>query len=74
MSKKSKKKLKKKERLALLKASANSRKTRKPEKKSVKKTAPKVSADRNGHAVAKVKKGRLVYFFGDGRSLSLIHI
>jgi pyruvate,orthophosphate dikinase len=68
MSKKSKKKLKKKQRLALLKAAANSRKTRKPAKKSAKKATAKASAERNGHPGAKVKKGRLVYFFGDGRS------
>jgi pyruvate,orthophosphate dikinase len=64
MSKKSKKKLKKKERLSLLKSAANSRKTAKPAKKK----AVKVAADRNGHSVAKAKKGRLVYFFGDGRT------
>jgi pyruvate,orthophosphate dikinase len=68
MSKKSKKKLKKKARLALLKAAANSRKSRKLEKKSAKKADTKVSAARNGHTAAKPKKGRLVYFFGDGRS------
>ena len=64
MSKKSKKKLKKKERQALLKSAANSRKAA----KSGKKAALKLTADRNGHAAAKAKKGRLVYFFGDGRS------
>src|SRR5277367_3445927 len=63
MSKKSKKKLKKKERLTLLKAAANSRKVR----KSAKKGGSKLVADRNGHAAAKPKKGRLVYFFGEGR-------
>jgi len=64
MSKKSKKKLKKKERLSLAKTDTSSRKTTKPTKKK----AVKLAADRNGHAVAKAKKGRLVYFFGDGRS------
>ncbi|HUB67270.1 MAG TPA: pyruvate, phosphate dikinase [Candidatus Methylacidiphilales bacterium] len=64
MSKKSKKKLKKKERLSLLKAAANSRKLRKAGKRN----SGKVAADRNGHASAKPKKGRLVYFFGEGRA------
>ena len=64
MSKKSKKKLKKKERLSLLKATANTRK----KSKSAKKPAIKLVATRNGHAEAKAKKGKLVYFFGDGRS------
>jgi len=66
MSKKSKKKLKKQERLVLLKAKASgkSSKARKPEKKA----AAKPDVSRNGHAAAKAKKGRLVYFFGDGRS------
>jgi len=64
MSKKSKKKLKKKDRSSLLKTSPNSRKAAKPEKKA----AIKLTADRNGHAAAKAKKGKLVYFFGDGRS------
>ena len=64
MSKKSKKKLKKKDRHALLKAGLNSRKGR----KSAKKTAEKLAPDRNGHTAAKAKKGKLVYFFGDGRS------
>jgi pyruvate,orthophosphate dikinase len=68
MSKKSKKKLKKKERLSLLKAAANSRKGRKPSKKSAKKSSVKAAATRNGQAGAKAKKGKLVYFFGDGRS------
>jgi len=65
MSKKSKKKLKKKERLSLLKSAPNSRKAAKPAKK---KAAAKAAPERNGHAPAKAKKGRLVYFFGDGRS------
>jgi pyruvate,orthophosphate dikinase len=64
MSKKSKKKLKKKDRHSLLKAAPNSRKAG----KSAKKATVKLAADRNGHAAAKAKKGRLVYFFGDGRS------
>ena len=63
MSKKSKKKLKKKDRHALLKVS----KTRKAGK-STKKPSVKVAAALNGHSAAKAKKGRLVYFFGDGRS------
>src|SRR5277367_4065730 len=60
MSKKSKKKLKKKE---LVKIAAKSKKAGKPAKKSAAK-----SAAGNGHKAAKVKKGRLVYFFGDGRT------
>jgi pyruvate,orthophosphate dikinase len=64
MSKKSKKKLKKKERQSLLKSAANSRKSA----KSSKKATAKVAAARNGHAEAKAKKGKLVYYFGDGRS------
>jgi len=64
MAKKSKKKQKKKERHSLLKSSPNSRKAR----KSAKKVAVKLAPDRNGHAAAKAKKGKLVYFFGDGRS------
>ena len=64
MSKKSKKKLKKKDRHSMLKAAPNSRKAGKVAKKASAKLAP----DRNGHAAAKAKKGRLVYFFGDGRS------
>jgi len=66
MSKKSKKKLKKKDRQAasLLKSPSNSRKAAKPSKKA----AAKVEASRNGHAAAKAKKGLLVYYFGDGRS------
>ena len=65
MSKKSKKKLKKKERSSsILKSASNSRKPT----KSAKKAAVKLAPDRNGHAAAKAKKGRLVYFFGDGRS------
>jgi pyruvate,orthophosphate dikinase len=61
MSKKSKKKLKKKERQVLVKSALGSR-------KSAKKTAVKLPAHRNGHAAAKPKKGKLVYYFGDGRS------
>ena len=64
MSKKSKKKLKKKDRKSLLKAALNSRKAG----KLAKKAAVKLAAARNGHAAAKVRKGRLVYFFGEGRS------
>jgi pyruvate,orthophosphate dikinase len=63
MSKKSKKKLKKKERKSLLKAAPNSRKGVKASKKAV-----KLEPARNGHAEAKAKKGKLVYYFGDGRS------
>ena len=64
MSKKSKKKLKKKDQKSVLKSAANSRKTAKPAKKAT----VKVAAARNGHAAAKAKKGKLVYYFGDGRS------
>jgi len=64
MSKKSKKKLKKKERKSLLKSSANSRKGTKASKKA----AIKLEPARNGHVAAKAKKGKLVYYFGDGRS------
>src|ERR1700691_586231 len=64
MSKKSKKKLKKKDRHSALKAALSSRKAG----KAAKKTSMKLAAARNGHAAAKVKKGKLVYFFGDGRS------
>jgi pyruvate,orthophosphate dikinase len=64
MSKKSKKKLKKKERLSLLKSSAGKRGAA---PKASKKAAAKVAPERNGHAAAKAKKGKLVYFFGDGR-------
>jgi len=67
MSKKSKKKLKKKDRKAQkasLKTAPNSRKAEKPAKK----VGAKIAADRNGHAAAKPKKGKLAYFFGDGRS------
>jgi pyruvate,orthophosphate dikinase len=63
MSKKSKKKLKKKERKSLLKSAPNARKTAKTAKK-----AAKAEPARNGHAEAKAKKGKLVYYFGDGRS------
>ena len=64
MSKKSKKKLKKKERRSLLKSISTSRKSG----KSARKATPKLTAERNGHAAAKAKKGKLVYFFGDGRA------
>ena len=64
MSKKSKKKLKKQERKSLLKTAPNVRKGAKPAKKP----AAKVAAMRNGHSEAKAKKGKLVYYFGDGRS------
>jgi len=63
MSKKSKKKLKKKERLSL-KTATRSTKAR----SSAKKTSVKLAASRNGHSAAKAKKGKLVYFFGDGRT------
>ena len=65
MSKKSKKKLKKKERLSLLKAAPIPARPRKPAKKAARQGWPPA---RNGHAAAKAKKGKLVYFFGDGRS------
>ncbi len=67
MSKKSKKKLKKKEqkaRKSVLKSAPNSRKGT----KATKKAAIKLEPARNGHAEAKAKKGKLVYYFGDGRS------
>ena len=66
MSKKSKKKLKKKERRALVVAPKLSKTSRKAAKKLGART--KVTAERNGHAQAKPRKGKLVYFFGDGRS------
>ena len=68
MSKKSKKKLKKKDRNSLPKISASSRKPAKAAKKSAAKAVKTVAASRNGHAAAKAKKGKLVYYFGDGRS------
>src|SRR6202000_786713 len=49
--------------LSLLKATAGSRKGKAAKKPTAKQLAP-----RNGHAAAKAKKGKLVYFFGDGRS------
>ena len=67
MSKKSKKKLKKHEqkaRKSILKSAPNSRKGSKASKKA----AIKLEPARNGHAAAKAKKGKLVYYFGDGRS------
>ena len=66
MSKKSKKKLKKKERKALAVAPKLSKSSRKIAKKLG--ARPKVSVERNGVSHAKPKKGRLVYYFGDGRS------
>jgi pyruvate,orthophosphate dikinase len=64
MSKKSKKKLKKKERISLKSAA----KLRGSSRKSSKKGSTKIASERNGHTPAKPKKGKLVYFFGDGRS------
>ena len=64
MSKKSKKKLKKKERPSLKSMTA---KTRGSTRITAKKSSAKVAPERNGHAPAKAKKGKLVYFFGDGR-------
>jgi len=66
MSKKSKKKLKKKERLSLSKV--KKAKGRVKASKPAKKAGAKLAPERNGHAAAKAKKGKLVYFFGDGRS------
>jgi pyruvate,orthophosphate dikinase len=66
MSKKSKKKLKKKERAARATAPKLSKSTRKAAKKLG--LRAKASAERNGASHAKPKKGKLVYFFGDGRS------
>ena len=68
MSKKSKKKLKKKERRALAVAPKLSKTTRKSGQKLGARAKTKVTAERNGHTQAKPKKGKLVYFFGDGRS------
>jgi pyruvate,orthophosphate dikinase len=68
MSKKSKKKLKKKERKALAVAPKLAKSSRKAAKKLGTRAKVKVVAERNGHAQAKAKKGKLVYFFGDGRS------
>ena len=68
MSKKSKKKLKKKERRALAAAPKLSKSSRKAGKKLGARAKVKVTAERNGHAQAKPRKGKLVYFFGDGRS------
>ena len=62
--KRTKRNLRKKDRKALLKSASNTRKT----VKVAKKASVKATAVRNGHSAAKVKKGRLVYFFGDGRS------
>jgi pyruvate,orthophosphate dikinase len=66
MSKKSKKKLKKKERRALATAPKLSKSSRKAAKKLG--LRAKVAAALNGASHAKPKKGKLVYFFGDGRS------
>jgi pyruvate,orthophosphate dikinase len=63
MSKKSKKKLKKQERRSLVAAPKLS-KSRKVAKKPAARVKP--SAARNGTGAAKPKKGKLVYFFGDG--------
>ena len=64
MSKKSKKKLKKKERVSLKSAP----KLRGTSRLAVaKKPATKAAPERNGHAPAKAKKGKLVYYFGDGK-------
>jgi pyruvate,orthophosphate dikinase len=63
MSKKSKKKLKKQERRSLAAAPKLS-KSRKSAKKAAVRVKP--SAARNGTGAAKPKKGKLVYFFGDG--------
>jgi pyruvate,orthophosphate dikinase len=70
MSKKNKKKLKKKERRALAAAPKLTKSSRKVAKKLKLSSRPKVkvAAERNGHSQAKPKKGKLVYFFGDGRS------
>ena len=66
MSKKSKKKLKKKERKTLATAPKLSKSSRKIAKKTASRAKP--SAERNGTgSAAKAKKGKLVYFFGDGR-------
>jgi pyruvate,orthophosphate dikinase len=67
MSKKNKKKLKKKERRALAATPKLTKSSRKTAKKLKLSSRPKVVAERNGHSAAKPKKGKLVYFFGDGR-------
>jgi pyruvate,orthophosphate dikinase len=67
MSKKSKKKLKKKERLSLLKLAAKGRDSKKAAKKLAKVSAARAASERNGHSAAKAKKGKLVYSFGDGK-------
>jgi pyruvate,orthophosphate dikinase len=66
MSKKSKKKLKKQERKALATAPKLAKSSRKIAKKPAARSS-KPSAERNGASPAKAKKGKLVYFFGDGR-------
>jgi pyruvate,orthophosphate dikinase len=67
MSKKNKKKLKKKERRALAATPKLTKSSRKTAQKLKLSSRPKVVAERNGHSAAKPKKGKLVYFFGDGR-------
>ena len=64
MSKKSKKKLKKRERVSLQAAPKLRGTTRLA---PVKKKATKAAPERNGHTPAKAKKGKLVYYFGDGK-------
>jgi pyruvate,orthophosphate dikinase len=65
MSKKSKKKLKKKDRLSVSKLSSGKSRIAAP--KAGKKSAASAGSERNGHSAAKAKKGKYVYFFGDGK-------
>ena len=69
MSKKSKKKLKKKESPSLKSSPVKLRGSRAATPAAARKRTAKVAPapERNGHAPAKAKKGKLVYFFGDGR-------
>ena len=64
MSKKSKKKLKKKERVSLKSAPKLRGTSRLP---VAQRKPAKAAPERNGHAPAKAKKGKLVYYFGDGK-------
>ena len=64
MSKKSRKKLKKKERISLSTLSA---KARHAARKTAKKSRAKSAPERNGHTTPKARKSKMVYFFGDGR-------
>jgi pyruvate,orthophosphate dikinase len=67
MSKKSKKKLKKQERKALATAPKLAKSSRKVAKKAAPRAKPSAERNGSGTGAAKAKKGKLVYFFGDGR-------